>query len=326
MGGVVASAPGKLILFGEHFVVKGYRAIATSISLRARVRVEDTSGSWVELHSPTLSVRSRIPLDLSRSAGGELDVYVEMLRALRKEGFSIVPHRVVVESEMPVAAGLGSSAATSVAYTLAYTTLLGSPLYGENLLRVSFEGERVAHGRPSGIDTTIATLGGTILYRRGEKPAPVSARIPEGYVFLVADTGLKRSTRDVVDYVLRVAEMMGEAGEQVYAVADKVVEKAVKALESGDMELLGNLMYFNHGLLVAVGASNLALDTIVDIARMRGALGAKLTGAGWGGCAVILARRGDVEVLRGELERHARMVKVINVNVPGATVENILSK
>jgi len=326
VGGVIASAPGKLILFGEHFVVRGYRAIATSLSLRARVRVEDWSGSWVELYSPTLGVRSRIPVDLSVSTGGELDVYVEVLRALRREGFSIVPHRVVVESEMPVAAGLGSSAATSVAYALAYTTLLGSPLREEDLLRVSLEGERVAHGRPSGIDTTIATLGGTILYRRGEKPVHVNARIPEDYVFIVADTGLKRSTREVVDHVLRTAEILGDVGDQVYIVADRIVEKAVKALEAGDMELLGKLMYFNHGLLVAMGASNLALNTIVDTARMRGALGAKLTGAGWGGCAVILARRGDAGAIMGELERYARTVKVVSVNVPGACVETTLSK
>ena len=322
VGRVVASAPGKLILFGEHFVVKGYRAIATSVNLRARVDVEETSGSWVEFHSPTLNLKSRVSLDLG-GFHGEFEVYVEILRALRREGYSIVPHRVVLESEMPVASGLGSSAATSVAYALAYTALLGDPLGRDELLRISFEGERVAHGRPSGIDNTIATLGGTVVYRRGDKPTPVNAVIPEDYTFIVADTGLKRSTRDVVEHVLKVAEMLGEAGEYVYLAADRIVEKALKALETGDMRLLGNLMYVNHGLLVAMGASNLALDTLVNIARVKGALGAKLTGAGWGGCMVVLAERGKAKAVVEELERHARMVRTVDIHVPGALIETL---
>ncbi len=318
---VIASAPGKLILFGEHFVVKGYKAIATSLNLRARVEVEDTTGNWVEFYSPTLNTTFRTPLNLEGRWGGEFEVYIEILRTLKREGYSIIPHKVVVESEMPIAAGLGSSAATSVAYALAYTTLLGNPLGRDDLLRISFEGERVAHGKPSGIDNTIAVLGGTILYRRGEKPISLKATIPEDYVFIVADTGLKRSTRDVVEHVLRVADMLGEAGEHIYIAADRIVEKAVKALELGDMTLLGNLMYANHGLLTAMGASNLALDTLVNIARMKGALGAKLTGAGWGGCVVILARRGDVRVVKEELERYAPMVRIVNIHVPGALIE-----
>jgi len=324
VGRVVASAPGKLILFGEHFVVKGYRAIATSISLRARVTVEESEGSWVELYSPTLGARSRVSLSLEEPVARELEVYVEILRALRREGYSIVPHRVTVESEMPVAAGLGSSAATSVAYTLAYTTLLGSPLQGDGLLRVSLEGEKVAHGRPSGVDNTIAAMGGTIVYRRGEKPIQVEARIPEGYTFIVADTGIKRSTRNVVEHVLSLAETLWDVSEHIYKASDALVERALEALRRGDMELLGKLMYVNHGLLAAMGASNLALDTLVNIAKASGALGAKLTGAGWGGCIVALARKGsEAETLARELSKHASSVRLVDIHVPGATVEEL---
>lgn len=326
MARVVASAPGKLILFGEHFVVKGYRAIATAVSLRARVTVEGIEGNWIELHSPPLGLKAKVTLDLKDPSVEEFKVYVEILRALKASGYSIIPHRAIVDSEMPIASGLGSSAATSVAYVLAYTTLLGAPVSREELLRLSLEGEKVAHGRPSGVDNMIAVMGGTIVYRRGENPRYVDVRIPGDYIFIVADTGIKRSTRSAVEHVLRLAESLWDTVEHIYIAADRIVERALKALTRGDMELLGKLMNLNHGLLSAMGVSNMNLDMLVNIARSRGALGAKLTGAGWGGCVVALARREDAHNIVGDLERYARLAKIVDVNAPGAVVEDIRSK
>ncbi|MFN4045721.1 MAG: mevalonate kinase, partial [Acidilobaceae archaeon] len=316
-----ASAPGKIILFGEHFVVKGYRAIATSTSLRARVSVEEAGEPGIVIESENFNIKGYLNLNLEGNVPRELLVYVEILRALRERGFSLIPHRARVKSHMPISAGLGSSASTSVAYALAYTALHGDPLKGRDLLEVSLEGEKVAHGRPSGIDNTIAALGGTIVYRRGEEPLKVEANIPGGYAFLIVDTGVKRSTRDAVEYALRVAESFWEIASLIYEAADRIVGEALKALKTGDMKTLGSLMYVNHGLLNAIGVSHGKLDAIVDEARKHGALGAKLTGAGWGGCAIILAAETAVGDLAEKISRHAVSVEKAKINVEGATID-----
>lgn len=316
-----ASAPGKIILFGEHFVVKGYRAIATSTSLRARVSVEEIREPGIVIESENLNIKGSLNLNLEGNVPRELLVYVEILRALRERGFNMIPHRARLKSSMPISAGLGSSASTSVAYALAYTALHGDPLKGRDLLEVSLEGEKVAHGRPSGIDNTIATLGGTIVYRRGEEPLKVEVNIPEGYTFLIADTGVKRSTREAVEHALKLAESLWKIASLIYEAADKIVEEALKALKTGDVKTLGPLMYVNHGLLNAIGVSHEKLDAIVYEARKHGALGAKLTGAGWGGCAIILAREGDIENLAEKISKHTVTIEKAKINVEGATID-----
>ncbi|MEM1939207.1 MAG: mevalonate kinase [Acidilobaceae archaeon] len=317
---VEASAPGKVILFGEHFVVRGYRALATAIGLRARVIVEESRGGSIRFISPNLKLEESISLNLENPIHREFEVYTAILRSLKSRGYTIIPHNVIIDSDIPLSAGLGSSASTSVAYTLAYTTLHDSPLREDELLEVSLEGEKIAHGKPSGIDVNIAVSGGTIVYKRGEKPIRIAdVNIPRGYSLLIIDSGIKRSTRDAVEYVLRLSGDYWSIMEYIYRAADAIIDDAIEALRAGDMRRLSTLMNINHGLLSSIGVSRLELDMIVNSLRESGALGAKLTGAGWGGCVIAIIEDNIIDSITSRLLKYKVYRTLINAS--GARVD-----
>ncbi len=316
-----ASAPGKVILFGEHFVVKGSRSLAAAISLRVRVTIADGGGK-ITVVSPSIGLEARIDPETLEPSDQRLLPLARMLAFLKDEyGYSIVPHEALVESQLPVGAGLGSSASFAVAYALAYTAFHGSPLDRRRLVRAGFEAEKVAHGKPSGVDNTIAFEGGGIVYRRGEPPVKVEIRLPPETSLIVVDTGIPRSTREVVESVLARAESTWRASTHIYKAADEIVDLALEAFRRGDARLLGTLMDLNQGLLNAMGASSLAIERIVHEARAAGALGAKLTGAGRGGSVIILAPRGRVWDIVARLNPLAKSIHEVTLGGEGARLE-----
>ncbi len=321
----VASAPGKVILFGEHFVVRGSKSIASAISLRVRVRVERASGDRISVYSERAGVRGDyIGLPDLRASSAKLEPLLGLLGYLReKHGLNPYPARISVESDLPIGAGLGSSAAFAVAFALAYSKLGGLDLTREELVEAGYASERIAHGRPSGIDNTIAVYGGGLLYKRGEKPRRIRIRLPKGFVLVVADSGIPRSTRTVVERVLDRADRLGSISSLIYRAADELADLALEALERGDAGLLGELMDVNQGLLYAMGASSAGLESLLYAARHAGAIGAKLTGAGWGGSVIALAPAASSErVVRALLRAGAREARVVDLGGAGAMLED----
>ncbi len=318
----VASAPGKVILFGEHFVVKGSRSLVTAIPLRVRVIINPTDQEKIIFKSPIAGVHAWInPGDLSY--GDErLAPLAKLLEYLRSSlGYSIFPHEVIVESKLPVGAGLGSSASLAAAYALAYTAFHGSPLDRSKLLAVSYEAEKVAHGNPSGIDNTIAVYGGSLIYKRGSPPQRISVSLPVGYKLIVADTGIQRNTRRVVEHVLRVADATWKASKFIYTAADAIIDLALNALKNNDAELLGLLMNLNQGLLNAVGASSKTIEEVLHHMRRGGALGAKLTGAGWGGAVIALVSEENVDNVFNLVKPIVKAVFSVGIGADGVLLE-----
>ena len=318
----VASAPGKVILFGEHFVVRGAPSIVSSICRRVYVEVRP-GGSAFRVESPRLGISEDMRPEEALDAGGRLAPLAGVLRWFRERyGVLPGPAAVRVRSELPVGAGLGSSAAFAAAFSLAYAWSHGIGLGLEELEEAALEAEKIAHGRPSGIDTAIAVRGGSLLYRRGERPRRLRLSLPGGVDLIVADSGVGRSTREVVEDVLRRADLVPGVSGLIYEAASRIVEEALGAFERGDAGLLGELMDLNHGLLNAMGASSEVLERLVFAARRAEALGAKLTGAGRGGSVIVLSRarvtRGVVEALRGA---GAREVFVAGLGCEGARLE-----
>lgn len=302
----VCEAPGKVYLFGEHAVVYGEPAVPAAIERRARVTAEPREDDHVRVTAEDLSLdgftveyaggtggRPDIdaPAPLVEAAMGYVDAAVRQARSAADApdaGFDIT-----VESEIPLGAGLGSSAAVVVAGIDAATRALGEPLDRRELADRAYRAEfEVQDGQASRADTFCSTMGGAVRVE-GNDCEPIDApNLPFviGFDGGAGDTGelvagvreLREEHRFAADTVRSIGDVV-RAGEELLADAVPEADPSRELLEE-----LGDLMDFNHGLLSALGVSARSLDAMVWAARDAGAHGAKLTGAGGGGCIVAL--------------------------------------
>uniref|UniRef100_A0A7J3XYB2 Mevalonate kinase n=1 Tax=Thermogladius calderae TaxID=1200300 RepID=A0A7J3XYB2_9CREN len=276
---VCSIAPGKVILFGEHFVVKGKPAIGVAVNVYAKACAGVGQGV---VESRQLGLL--LDLDSGRVLDkGLLRVYQELSSRI---GLAKDFH-VIIDSEIPIAAGMGSSAAVAVSTAHALATLKGVEPDKKLIWEVSFEAEKIYHVKPSGVDNTLSTYGGVLFYQGGEFKR-VEVKWPDDIYMLIVDSGVKRSTGQVVEDVLRRYEKHHRIMSGIYDAAGVLVEEALKALERGDFTRLGELMDINHGLLVSLGVSTPLLDSLLWTVREAGALGAKICGAGRGGVIVAV--------------------------------------
>ncbi len=315
---VTARAPSKVIVLGEHFVVLNSRALSTAVSIYSRATAED-GGEGVIIESKSMGVRARLDVG-SRAPDPRLEPFAEALRRLRSMDYDLAPARVVVDSDAPPSAGLGSSASTVAAFLLAYTTLVGDPLNKDNLFSITLAAEDVAHGASSGVDPATVVYGGTILYSIKDRVIERLEGPIRGARLIIADSGVRRSTAGPVMSVIELRRRLGQPAELIYSAADIVALRGIEALKRGDAAELGLLMNFNHGLLSAIGVSSPELEDLVYAARAAGALGSKLSGAGRGGIVIALAPEGSEDKVTGALRARAPWVLKPEVGVPGAEV------
>ena len=323
---VVASAPGKVILFGEHFVVYGVPAIVAAIELRASTTLTLRDDGLVRIRAPDLGLAGSFGPDGSfkpelgsRSAEAALRPVYVAVDGVRRALGAAVGAELEVRSDIPIAAGLGSSAAVAVSASAAMCYALGERLDRELVFKTALEAEKLIHVSPSGVDPAISTHGGLITYRRGEGIRRLQLRAPLELV--VGDTGLKRSTGALVSAVRALKDRRPALFERLLEAAEELVSEALEALQRGDLEALGGLMNINHGLLSAIGVSNEALERLVHAARSAGALGAKLTGAGGGGCMIALVAEGRGADVARAIERAGGRAFLARLTQEGVRIE-----
>jgi len=306
--GVIASAPAKVILFGEHFVVYGEPAIVLAIDKRAYAKAELRNDKQLYLRSVNLDLAGYFEngtFKIERGDARESRFKFEPLKLAVEKVLEIHGKKVgldiEVNSTVPVAAGLGSSAAVAAAVTAAVGALLNVKMSKEDVFRISFEAEKIVHGTPSGVDTAISTFGGTLLFQMdtGFKPLDVKADVP----LVIGETGVKRSTRVQVAKVRDVKSRYPRVVEPMMKAAREIVLRAMDALKENDLETLGDLMNINHALLYGLRVSDESLEWLINAARKAGALGAKLTGAGGGGCMIALAENERLEQVLEAIQR-----------------------
>ena len=276
-----AHAPGKAILFGEHAVVYGRPAIAVPVhEIRATADVADlprAPTSAVFLESETTGTRAwlnDLPKDdpLRRITQSTLD----RLPAGGRHALSI--H---ITSTIPIASGLGSGAAVSVAIARAVSQHLGQPLPNEVVSALAFDVEQLHHGIPSGIDNTVISYETPVYFVRGQPIESITVGAPFG--LLIGDTGVAAPTAKAVASVRRRWEADRQAMEILFDSIGDIVRRARTAVESGHVAALGSLMNENQTLLTRMGVSSPELDRLVGAALGAGASGAKLSGGGMGG-------------------------------------------
>lgn len=297
----IFSAPGKVTIFGEHAVVYGKPAIVGSINKRVYVTMEKRSDNLIKITSTDLSFKG-----LSIKIGGKIEVEADdkVLEPLRyvikaieiaseyvkeKSGLN-----VFINSEMPIGAGLGTSAAISVATLAAYSYALGHELSLNEISKLGHAVELSVQGIASPMDATITTFGGMIwlMPNIGFEQLNPSIEIP----FILGYVKREESTAKMVKKVKELKERNEKIVEMIMNSIGAIVEEGKLAILKGDLERLGLLMNINHGLLDSLGVSTKLLNDMVYASRSAGAMGAKLTGAGGGGCIIALCPNKKREV------------------------------
>ncbi len=286
MPAFTATAPGKIILFGEHAVVYGQPAIAVPVrQVQARAVVQALPGEKagrVHIQAPAIQVDARLE-DLP--PGHPLPATVsETLKELQIERLPACSIRIT--STIPVAAGLGSGAAVSVALIRALSAFLGCPLPDERVSAVAYEIEKLHHGTPSGIDNTVITYARPVYFVRQQTLQTLA--LPAPFTLVIADTGVPSPTSLAVGDVRRLWQAQRGYYDPLFEAIGGLARAARHALESGQPELLGRLMDANHTLLQQLTVSSPELDRLVSAARKAGASGAKLSGGGRGGNMIAL--------------------------------------
>jgi mevalonate kinase len=283
----MTTAHAKVILFGEHAVVHGRLAVAAALDRGARARAKacDGGASTAKLSPWGHVARSTDDDDLGRAFQALLDRAGARGRSVEAE----------VDVEVPGGAGLGCSAAIGVALAYAVGDALDAPLDVTTATDAATAWERVFHGNPSGIDVAAAIHGGVLAFRRGESPRRVS--FPEPIDLAVASTGEASSTKAMVEQVARQLARRPQVVNRTFDGIDQLATKGLLALEAARWWELGQMMDLNHALLASLMVSTERLELACNTARGAGAMGAKLTGGGGGGCAVALAPGKIEEVL-----------------------------
>jgi mevalonate kinase len=295
MPAISATAPGKIILFGEHAVVYGQPAIAAPVSqVRTRSIITarpDQPRGWINLQAPDIGLEAtwnELPVDhplvfVVKAVLTTLDIKEPPAMTIR------------VSSTIPIAAGLGSGAAVSVAIIRALSGFLGRPLPDEQVSAIAFEVDKLHHGTPSGIDNTTITYERPVYFSmQGNKNGATikTLRVPVPFTIVIGDTGIPSSTAEAVGDVRMGWLENRDLYQDLFERTGRITNQACQAIESGELAALGPLMDNNQDLLERMGVSSVELDQLVNAARQAGAGGAKLSGGGRGGNMFALAPEG----------------------------------
>ena len=261
-----ATAAGKVILLGEHAVVYGKHAVALPIcdAVTAQVTRDNPQSTFPAGFDDGIAI-------IARELGVDID------------GVGIA-----VQSKIPRAMGLGSSAAIAVAIIRGFNDAFELGIDNERINAIAFECERLAHGTPSGVDNTIATYAHPMLFRRGEELEFSSIELSEPAPIVIAFGGATGMTIEQVAGVRARREKNAAHYDAIFSEIDAISCAGAEALAAADYAQLGALMNICHGLLNAIEVSTPELEDMVSIARASGAAGAKLTGAGGGGSIVAI--------------------------------------
>ncbi len=291
---------GKVILFGEHAAVYGRASLALGLP----------GMRLVSLATGSAETRVRVrPWNLDESTRSENAVGRSLQTLLARFPGKSGHFEAEVEAFIPPSAGLGSSAALSVLLARTLAKHANTILENETVRRLAHEMETVFHGTPSGLDDTVATYGGLCLFRRtGWTEFPGFAKdfkavtdtclrsdIPTPPL-VIGNSLVPRSTKTLVAAVRKEVESHPERAEGRLDAVERCTFEGARALLRKDWNALGKQFDRNHAILREFGCSHPTLETMIDLARKAGAKGAKLTGAGGGGCVVALAPGREADV------------------------------
>ncbi len=292
----IASAPGKVILFGEHFIVYGGKAILCSINKRITVESQLSNSDKIEINSGlgTISVSKNEPL---QNIDPVFRPVIYVAQKILQKFNSDSGLKISITSEIPAGVGLGSSSACCVAAASSISGLF-SNYSKEEVLQLALEAEKTIFENVSGADSTVCTYGGIIEYSRDGKIKKLDF-VPK-FQLVVADSKIIHSTSQVVSKVKKFKDDNPQVFSMLCDKEASLIEETLGALKKNDLNTIGTKMNQNQVYLEKIGVSNDLLGSMLNTVN-NVAYGAKMTGAGDGGCIIALVNDTNLDRVIGAL-------------------------
>lgn len=286
----IASAPAKVILFGEHFVVYGIKAILCAIKKKVTI-------TSIKTDKPIISVKSNlgeITLPVSKSITEIKSPFLPFIY-ISKKMIDIFKHsggiEITIDSDIPSGVGLGSSSACCVAAAGSISGLF-TKYSKDEILNLAIEAEKTIFKDTSGADCTVCTYGGIMEYDKKSGFKKINTK--SDLCFVIANSKIPHSTKRVVSKVKEYKEQNEIKFSELCEKEAKLIEEVKISLKSHDMKSLGQAMIQNQKFLDQIGVSNEILRKLLEDANNT-SFGSKITGAGDGGCIIALADESNLE-------------------------------
>lgn len=319
---IKVSAPGKLILFGEHAVVYGKPCIVTSVNQRLSIKASKLAAPVFKLNAPDVDIKnySKPLADLGK---GEIPKGAKFVEFAAKNFFA--KHRVTsgvkfeTVTQFKSTFGFGSSSASAVCTVKALSEVFKIQLSEKEIFKLAYKTVLDVQGLGSGFDLAAAIYGGTLYFVTGGKT--IQPLAIQHLPLIVGYTGIKADTAAIVREVKSRFEKYPKLLKNIYDGIELIVEQAKIALEKKDFEKVGQLMNLNQGYLESLGVSSEKLSSMIYAARNAGAYGAKLSGAGGGDCMIALAPSSKRKAVEKAIEKAGGQVLKVEVNTEGVKLQ-----
>ena len=281
-----ASAPGKVILFGEHFVVYGIKAILCSINKRVTVTAEKTNGKKISINSKIGKLVLEPNKIISEINSPLKPFYYLANKAIENEDTGI---HIEIDSEIPLGAGLGSSSACCVAGSAAIFKLFRD-ISKEEILEHAIEAEKTIFKNTSGADCTVCTYGGIMEYDKNNGFKKIEDK--PNFQLVIVNSNIEHSTQSMVSKVKEFENKNKEKFSNLSDLESQLVEDVLKLVKENKTKEIGEKMNKNQEYLEILGISNNELTKMIRIGQSS-SFGAKITGSGGGGCIFALTNESD---------------------------------
>ncbi len=281
----IASAPGKIILFGEHFVVHGTPAILAAIDKRVTVASSFTDNNTIKVNSELGTLE--VPISSSYEVKNEFRPFVYLANKMVGSNQNVNGLEITINSDIPIGVGLGSSSACCVAAAASISGLF-KELLSEEILKISIESEKTIFPDTSGADCTVCTYGGMIEY-------PSIEKIDNTFDLnlLIANSMIPHNTKNSVEKVNKFKENDEERFSQLCDLESKLIDEVITAMKNNDTTTFGLKMSENQKYLEEIQVSNETINGMISSLKEI-SIGTKITGAGDGGCIIALVKGENV--------------------------------
>ena len=326
---VKTSAPGKLMLFGEHSVVFGHPCIVTAVDRRLSITLEENGEEIFILDAPDLGLRA-YSKKVSDLGNKNLPKEVSFIETCYKLFLKKYPQKKTIhvysKNEFKTSYGLGSSSASTVAFAKALSEFYEVPMTNDQLFDLCYATVLEIQGVASGFDIAAAIWGGTLYYitPHGKfiKHKTVEPIKVQNLPLMVAYTGVKADTATLVRMVQNLHSENKKTVNKIFSDITLLVEQAKKTLQQQDWPHLGLLLDENQTLLRRLQVSSIELENLIAASKSAGAMGAKLSGAGGGDCMLALADEASKIAIAAEIEKVGGKIIEVKMGEEGVRLEH----